>query len=79
MWDCKFDAKEYAVQGPSIPAGMTLSGRRLGARKIAFVTNLNGKYWESEEWELSADGATLKIVEHDPGFRHAVVWVFERH
>jgi hypothetical protein len=57
---------------------MTLSGRRLGARKISFMTNRDGRYWEREEWELSADGTTLTIVEHDPGFRKALVWVFDR-
>jgi len=79
VWACEFDGGEYPVGGPGIPAGLTLSGRRLGARKIAFVTKLNARHWESEEWILSAGGATITIVEHDPGFRKAVVWVYERH
>ena len=57
---------------------MTLSGRRLGARKIGFVTKLNGRYLGSEEWSLSSDGTTLTIVEHLPGFPKPVVWAFER-
>jgi hypothetical protein len=78
VWTCKFDGAEYPVEGPRVPAGLTPSGRRLGARKIAFVAKLNARYWESEEWILSADGATITIDEHDPGFRKPVVWVFER-
>ena len=57
---------------------MTLSGRHHGARKIGFLTKLNGRYLGSEEWNLSTDAATVTIVQHNPGFRKPLVWVFER-
>ena len=78
VWTCKFDARDYPIEGPAIPAGLTLSGRRRGAHKIAFVTKLNGRYLEREEWVLSVDGLTLTVVEHDLGFHEPVVWAFER-
>lgn len=77
-YSLKFDGKDYPEQGPRIPAGMTVSARMAGARTARATTKLNGKVFDTEDWEVSADGSTFTYTEHDPGVAQPVVVVLRR-
>lgn len=66
-YSVKFDGKEYPEEGPRLPAGMTVSVKMTGARSAQATTRLNGKVWDHEDWEVSADGMTFTYTEHDAG------------
>jgi hypothetical protein len=66
-YSLKFDGKEYPEVGPRIPAGLTVSATMTGARKVQVTTRLNGKVFDHEDWELSADGMTYTYTQHDTG------------
>lgn len=77
-YSLKFDGKDYPEQGPRIPAGLTVSARRTGDRTVQAQTTLNGKPFDTEDWEISADGNTFKYTEHDAGSEHPVQIVLHR-
>jgi len=55
----KFDGKEYPEHSPRLPAGITVSAEMTGARTLRAHTRLNGKVFDTEDWEVSADGKTF--------------------
>ncbi|HVP46651.1 MAG TPA: hypothetical protein VMT32_08710 [Bryobacteraceae bacterium] len=74
----KFDGKEYPVEGPRVPSGMTVSAKLISPRKANATTKLKGKVLDTEDWEVSADGKTFTYTEHDPGVSKVVVGVYDR-
>jgi hypothetical protein len=66
-YSLKFDGKEYPEEGPRLPAGMTVSAKVTGARTIEAHTRLNGKLFDTEEWEVSPDGMTFTYSQRDEG------------
>jgi hypothetical protein len=66
-YSLKFDGKDYPEEGPRIPAGLTVSAKMTGARTVRATTLLNGKVFDNEDWELSADGTTFTYTQHDAG------------
>jgi len=74
----KFDGKEYPVEGPRIPAGMTVSAKLVNPRKANATTKLKDKVIDAEEWAVSADGKTFTYTEHDSGVAKPFVGVYDR-
>ena len=74
----KFDGKDYPEEGPRLPAGMTVSAKMTGPRSITAVTKLNGTAFDSEDWEISADGQTFTYTQLDVGSTDPAVIVLHR-
>jgi ABC-type oligopeptide transport system substrate-binding subunit len=74
----KFDGKEYPEHSPRLPAGITVSAEMTGARTLRAYTRLNGKVFDTEDWEVSADGKTFTYKQLDEGTTEPVVIVQHR-
>jgi hypothetical protein len=74
----KFDSKEYAEAGPTVPEGSTSSGRRIDERTIETTEKIKGKVIETAKATVSADGSTQTIVVTEPDDKTPVVLVYER-
>ncbi len=74
----KFDGKDYAAEGPNLPAGYATSGRRLSDHAVELTDKIDGKVLDTQQAEVSSDGKTLTITTHIPGQAKPNIQVFER-
>lgn len=74
----KFDGKDYAAQGPNLPEGYATSGRRLSDHAVELTDKINSKVFDTQQAEVSPDGATLTITTHIPGQTKPNIQVFDR-
>ena len=74
----KFDGKDYAAQGPNLPAGYATSGRRASDRAVELTDKINGKVLDTQQVEVSPDGKILTITTQIPGHTKPNVQVFDR-
>ena len=74
----KFDGKNYAAQGPNLPAGYVSSGQRLGDRVLELTDKIDDKLLDTQQVEVAPDGGTLTITTHVPGFTKPNIQVFDR-
>lgn len=65
--DLKFNGKEVAPTGPTVPKGLTLSATKTGARSFELVEKENGKVIFRGHYTVSADGGTMTEVGSAPG------------
>jgi hypothetical protein len=63
----KFDGKDVAPTGPTVPDGLTLSAIKLGPRSIELTEKMKGKVVFKGRLTVSADGKTLTEVGGAPG------------
>ncbi|MGA7926681.1 MAG: hypothetical protein WCA20_11835 [Candidatus Sulfotelmatobacter sp.] len=77
-YSLKFDGKEYPEHSPRLPAGITVSAEMTGARTLRAHTRQNGKVFDTEDWEVSADGKTFTYKQLDEGTTEPVVIVQHR-
>jgi hypothetical protein len=74
----KFDGKDVAPTGPTVPVGLTLSATRISPRKFALEEKMNGKVvWKSIE-TVSADGKTLTSVGSPAGVSEPTTVVYQK-
>jgi hypothetical protein len=57
---------------------MTVSAKMTGPRTIRAVTKLNGTAFDTEDWEISADGQTFTYTQRDVGTTNPAVIVLRR-
>jgi hypothetical protein len=76
--DVKFDGKDYAVSGPTIPAGSTMALRRIDARSIELIQKVDGKVVYRDTMTVSADGKTLTDVGAAEGTQEKIKAVYDR-
>jgi hypothetical protein len=57
--DLKFDGKDVAPVGPTVPAGLTISATKNGPKSFNFVEKMNGKALVQGTLSVSPDGKTL--------------------
>jgi len=76
--DFKLDGKEYKPKGPTVPTGMTVSGKKGDENKMELTYKLKSKVTETDSWELSSDGKTLTDTITFPGVDKQEVDVFDR-
>jgi hypothetical protein len=57
--DVTFDGKDAKATGPTVPAGLTFSAKKLDDRSIEFVEKMEGKPLYTMTFKVSADGRTL--------------------
>ena len=74
----KFDSKDYAAQGPNLPAGYATSGRRLSDGAVELTDKIDGKVLDTQQVEVSPDSKTLTITTHIPGRSKPNIQVFDR-
>ena len=58
----KFDGKDVAPTGPTVPNGLTLAATKAGPRSFELVEKMNGKVIFKARLTVSADGKTLTEV-----------------
>lgn len=76
--DIKFDGKSYESHGPTIPPGLTTSGKRTGERSFELTDKIKDKIVGRSGFRVSEDGKTLTIIEHDPGQPNAQTYRYDR-
>jgi len=76
--DVKFDGKDYAVSGPTLPAGFTMGLRRIDVRSFEMITKVGGKVVYRETFTVSADGKTLTDVAMAEGTQEKTKAVYDR-
>ena len=76
--DFKLDGKEYKPKGPIVPAGLTVSGKKMGENKMELTYKLKGKVTDTDSWELSSDGKTLTNTISFPSVDKQEVDVYDR-
>jgi hypothetical protein len=74
----KFDGKDYAAQGPNLPAGYATSGRRLSDRALELTDKIDGKLLDTQQVEVTQGGETLTITTQIPGQTKPNIQVFDR-
>jgi len=76
--DMKFDGKDYAASGPTLPAGFTLGLRRIDARSFEMIAKVGGKVVYRDTYTVSADGKTLTDVGMAEGTQEKTKAVYDR-
>jgi hypothetical protein len=74
----KFDGKDYLVQGPNLPEGYAVSGRRVNDRSLEIADKVGSKTIDRQQVEVSADGKTLTMSVQPAGTNKPNVLVFDR-
>ncbi len=60
--DAKFDGKDYAPTGPTVPDGLTLALTKTGPRSFSMVEKMKGKPLYKGKYTVSPGGKTLTEV-----------------
>lgn len=74
----KFDGQDYAAQGPNLPDGYAVSGRRLNDHAVEMTRKIGERVLDTQEIEVSPDGKTLTMTIHIPGRSKPDIQVFDR-
>ncbi len=74
----KFDGKDYPIHGPNLPAGYASAGHRVNERRLELTGKVGSKVIDTQQVEVSADGATLTMSMQPVGTSKPNVLVFGR-
>jgi hypothetical protein len=74
----KLDGKDYTPQGPRVAKGTTVSGKSIDAKTMELTYKLKGKTIETDVYEVSDEGKTLKDTITYPGESKQEVDVYGR-
>jgi hypothetical protein len=74
----RFDGKDYAAEGPNVPAGYVTAGKRLSDQAVELTDKVGGKVLDIQEVTVSPDGKTLTVTTHIPGRTKPNIQVFDR-
>lgn len=74
----KFDGKDYAPEGGSLPAGFATSAQRVDAHTVELKDKIGARLLDTQELKLSADGKVLTVTYEPAGRTKPNVLVFER-
>jgi hypothetical protein len=74
----QFDGKDYPAKGPTVPAGLTTSGKRTGEGTFELTDKIKGKVIDHANFEVTPDGKTLTVTVHETGQPNAATYVYEK-
>jgi hypothetical protein len=74
----KLDGKEYTPTGPRVAKGTTVTANKIDDHNMELTYKLKGKTTETDKWEVSADGKTLKQTVTYAGVNKPEVDVYDR-
>jgi hypothetical protein len=74
----KFDGKDYAATGPTVPANFTLAVQRKGPRSFELTQKQNGKPLFQSTFTVSADGKTMTSKGSPVGVKEETTAVYDR-
>lgn len=77
-FDLRFDGKDHAVQGPTVPPNFTIAARSTGPRSFELTQKISGKAVYSGSYTVSADGKTLTAVYTPEGTNEKITAVYDR-
>jgi outer membrane protein assembly factor BamB len=77
-WSLTFDGKDYPGSGPDVPAGATLSGKRIDAHHFEMTAKINGKVTDHSTFEVSPDGKTMTVTVHQTGQPNPQMYVYDK-
>ncbi|HEV2286286.1 MAG TPA: hypothetical protein VGR80_09600 [Steroidobacteraceae bacterium] len=60
--EAHLDGTEYAVSGPEVPPGMTISFKRISAKSIRYTMKVNGKTDNMGVQTIARDGGSFRDV-----------------
>ena len=73
-----FDGKEYAEQGPNVPAGSMTSGKRMDAHSFELTDKINGKVMDHAKFDVTPDGKTMTVTVHETGQPNPQSYVYDK-
>jgi hypothetical protein len=76
--NAKFDGKDYAATGPTLPAGLTLAIQKTGPRSFDMTEKQDGKALYKSTFTVSADGKTLTETGSAVGVSEKYTAVYDR-
>ncbi|MFB3905216.1 MAG: hypothetical protein ACE15E_17335 [Acidobacteriota bacterium] len=76
--DLSFDGAEAKPVGPTVPAGLTLSAKKLDERSFQFVEKHQGKTTSTMTFKASEDGKTLTETGKPAGVNEPYTAVYDR-
>jgi hypothetical protein len=76
--DLKFDGKDVAPVGPTVPAGLTIAATKINARSFSFVDKMNGKALFKGTLTVSPDCKTLTNVSSAVHEQHKRTAVYDK-
>jgi hypothetical protein len=74
----KFDGKDVAPIGPTVPDGLTVAVTKIGPRSIEMTEKMKGKVVFKGRLTVSADGKTLTQVGGAPGVNEPEKLVYQK-
>jgi len=74
----KFDGKDVAPVGPTVPDGLTLAATKTGPRSFTLVEKIKGKPIWKGQFTVSADGKTLTEVGSPAGVAEPETLVYQK-
>ncbi len=77
-WSAKFDGKDYPIEGPNVPAGITIALRRTGPRSYDFTRKHSGKELNKGSVAVSDDGKTTTVIGMAVGSNEKTKAVYDR-
>jgi hypothetical protein len=76
--DVSFDGRETTAAGPTVPAGLTFSAKKLDERTFEFVEKHHGKPIYTMIFKVSPDGQTMTETGKPVGADEPFVAVYDR-
>jgi len=76
--DVSFDGKETTAAGPTVPAGLTFSAKKLDERTFEFIEKHHGKPIYTMVFKVTSDGQTMTETGKPVGADEPFVAVYER-
>jgi hypothetical protein len=76
--DLSFDGRETKAEGPTVPAGLTFSAKKVDERSFEFTENHDGKPIYKMTFEVSEDGKTITESGKPVGVDEPFTAVYDR-
>lgn len=76
--EMKFDGKDYAPEGPTVPKGLTIAANRVGDNAFTFVEKMDGKPLYKGTYTVSNDGKTMTNVSSPVSVDQTETAVYEK-
>ena len=77
-WNVSFDGKDYPGQGPNVPPGATLAGKRVNSRTLDLTDKIKGKVIDHAKFDVTPDGKTMTVTVQEIGQPNPQTYVYDK-